>query len=220
VTPDQISLVRASWPAIAANADALTTNFYTSLFEIDDSAARLFAGVDMAAQRTKLAQSLAVVVSAIDDPGRLLSALAALGRRHVTYGIEGRHFDSVGHALLRAMSLTLGEHSPPRCTTHGPRRTSSSRLSCDGRSFGRTNQPLALAQPTPPTRDRHGTVVARFLGRTGKIREIRFHYHLVRCLTGDPVSRHYCAIVPNGVARASPYSPANNAPASRLSRAA
>jgi hemoglobin-like flavoprotein len=109
VTPDQISLVRASWPAIAANADALTTNFYTSLFEIDDSASRLFAGVDMAAQRTKLAQSLAVVVGAIDDPDRLLPALAALGRRHVTYGIEARHLDSVGHALLRAMSITLGD---------------------------------------------------------------------------------------------------------------
>jgi Globin len=62
VTSDQASLIRTSWPTIAANTDALTTNFYTYLFEIDDSAGRLFAGVDMTAQRTKLAQSLAVVV--------------------------------------------------------------------------------------------------------------------------------------------------------------
>jgi hemoglobin-like flavoprotein len=109
MTPEHITLVRASWPAIAAHADALTRNFYTYLFEIDDSAARLFAGVDMTALRTKLAQSLAVVVQSIDDVDRLLPALAALGKRHATYGVEDRHFDSVGHALLRAFSTTLGD---------------------------------------------------------------------------------------------------------------
>jgi hemoglobin-like flavoprotein len=109
VTPDQTSLVRASWPAIALNIDAVTASFYTSLFEIDDSAARLFAGVDMTAQRGKLAQALAVIVDAADDPDRLLPVIAALGRRHATYGIEARHFDSVGHALLRALSITLGD---------------------------------------------------------------------------------------------------------------
>jgi hemoglobin-like flavoprotein len=109
VTPDQTSLVRASWPLIAARAGALTANFYTSLFEIDDSAARLFATVDMAAQRAKLVHSLAVIVDAVDNPDRLLPVVAALGRRHATYGIEQRHFDSVGHALLRALSITLGD---------------------------------------------------------------------------------------------------------------
>jgi hemoglobin-like flavoprotein len=108
VTPDQ-TLVRASWPLIAANADALAANFYTSLFEIDASAARLFANVDMAAQRAKLVHSLAIIVDAVDNPDRLLPVVAALGRRHATYGIEARHFDSVGHALLRALSLTLGD---------------------------------------------------------------------------------------------------------------
>ena len=47
MTPDQILLVRASWPAIADEADALTKHFYAHLFDIDESAARLFSGVDM-----------------------------------------------------------------------------------------------------------------------------------------------------------------------------
>ena len=109
MNPDQISLVRSSWPAVAANTDGLTVDFYTYLFEIDESAARLFAGVDMAAQRTKLAQSLAVVVKSLDDLDRLLPASAALGKRHTHYGVEHHHFDSVGEALLRALAKTLGE---------------------------------------------------------------------------------------------------------------
>ena len=108
VNTDQVLLVRASWPHAAARADTLTSTFYEYLFEIDTSAAALFAGVDMAAQKKKLAQALAVVVNAADDPGRLIPALTALGRRHAGYRVEQRHFDSVGTALLRALADTLG----------------------------------------------------------------------------------------------------------------
>lgn len=108
MTPDQIQLVRSSWPVVAANADALTATFYAHLFEIDDSAARLFVGVEMTSQRSKLAQSLAVVVKALDDSDRLLPPLAALAKRHTQYGVQPHHFDSVGEALLHALAKTLG----------------------------------------------------------------------------------------------------------------
>jgi hemoglobin-like flavoprotein len=107
MTPDQILIVRASWPIVAARADDLTTNFYNHLFEIDASAAALFAHVDMTAQRKKLAQSLAVVVHALHDPDSLMPAVAALGKRHTHYGVEHHHFDSVGEALLTALGQTL-----------------------------------------------------------------------------------------------------------------
>jgi hemoglobin-like flavoprotein len=109
VSPEQILLVRSSWPAVASRADALATAFYQHLFAIDGSAARLFAATNMEAQRTKLTQSLAVVVAALDDPDRLLPPLAALGKRHAGYGVDDRHFDTVGDALLWALSDVLGE---------------------------------------------------------------------------------------------------------------
>jgi hemoglobin-like flavoprotein len=105
---DQISLIRGTWPAVAAKADALTATFYARLFEIDGDAAKLFAHVDMAGQRKKLAQSLAVVVASLDDPDSLLPAISALGKRHTHYGVEHHHFDSVGEALLTALGTTLG----------------------------------------------------------------------------------------------------------------
>src|SRR5215472_14615978 len=105
---DQITLIRGTWPTVSANADALTATFYARLFEIDESAAKLFMHVDMGAQRKKLAQTLAVVVAALDDPDSLLPAVSALGKRHTHYGVEQHHFDSVGEALLTALGSTLG----------------------------------------------------------------------------------------------------------------
>ena len=109
MTSEQTVLVRSSWPIVATNADALTRFFYKRLFEIDHSAATLFADVDMALQRKRLEQTLAVVVAALDDPDSLLPAIAALGRRHATYGVEHHHFDSVGEALLASLGDTLGD---------------------------------------------------------------------------------------------------------------
>ena len=113
MTPEQISFVRSSWTVIAENVDAVTTDFYARLFEIDNSAARLFAGVDMEGQRAKLAQSLAVIVKALDDFDRLLPPLAALAKRHLHYGVEPHHFDSVGEALLHSLAITLGSDFTP-----------------------------------------------------------------------------------------------------------
>ena len=113
MTPEQISLVRASWRAAASNAGSLTRTFYAALFEADAGAARLFAGVDLEAQRKKLTQSLTVVVHSLDDPDSLLPAIAALGKRHARYGVEHRHFDSVGEALLMALADTLGDAFTP-----------------------------------------------------------------------------------------------------------
>ena len=109
--------MRTSWPAVAEHANVLTARFYEHLFVIDESAARLFTGVDMTAQRKKLAQTLAVVVKALDDLDRLLPAVAALGKRHAHYGVEDRHFDSVGEALLHGLSDTLGAGFTPELRT-------------------------------------------------------------------------------------------------------
>src|SRR5262249_21454600 len=109
MTSDQILLVRSSWSKIAERADVFTARFYDRLFSIDDSAARLFTGVEMTVQQWKLAQTLGVVVQALDDLDTLLPAVAALGTRHTRYGVQPHHFESVGRALLQAFGDTLGD---------------------------------------------------------------------------------------------------------------
>ena len=108
MSPDQLVLVRSSWMLVNSDPDTLAGRFYAHLFEIDASAARLFETVHMTSQRAKLMQSLDVIVRALDEPERLLSALAPLARRHARYGVHVRHFDSVRDALLWALSDTYG----------------------------------------------------------------------------------------------------------------
>jgi hemoglobin-like flavoprotein len=112
MTPEQKTLIRSSWSAIP-DADRFVTSFYAHLFALDASAARLFAGVDMPAQRQKVAQTFGVVVHALDDLDSIVPAVVALGAKHAQYGVEHRHFDSVGQALVAAFSDTLGSAFTP-----------------------------------------------------------------------------------------------------------
>jgi len=111
--PEQRHLVQSSWALAAARGGELARRFYARLFEIDGGAARLFAGVDMAAQHRKFADMLAAIVGVLDDPDAMVPRLAALGRRHAGYGVHESHYAAVGEALLHALSATLGDALPP-----------------------------------------------------------------------------------------------------------
>ena len=105
---EQRQRIQDSWSLAAPAADELTSRFYARLFEIDEGAARLFAATDMIAQRRKFTDMLHAIVAAIDEPRQLVPGVAALARRHVAYGVEDHHYDSVGEALLHAFAETLG----------------------------------------------------------------------------------------------------------------
>jgi hemoglobin-like flavoprotein len=113
MTPESRRLLEASWPATDEAAEALARHFYARLFEIDPSAAALFAATDMTAQRRKLTDMLRWMVHALDMPDELVPGTAALARRHVQYGATDHHYDSVGDALRDALAETLGERFTP-----------------------------------------------------------------------------------------------------------
>lgn len=113
MSPEQVGLVRASWQLVTSKPDALAQRFYAHWFELDQSAVRLFASVDMTKQRVKLIDSLGVIVDSLDEPGPLLSVLAPLARRHTGYGVEVRQFDSMRDALLWALADTYDAEFTP-----------------------------------------------------------------------------------------------------------
>ena len=94
---------------VAPIADTAARLFYGRLFELEPGLRPLFGRTDMEEQRRKLMQMLDVAVAALDRLETLRPALEALGRRHVGYGVEDRHYGLVGEALLWTLEQGLGD---------------------------------------------------------------------------------------------------------------
>ena len=62
----------------------------------------------MDAQGAKLLDALGCVVESAGQIDRITVFLEELGRRHVAYGVEDHHYDSVGAALLWTLEQGLG----------------------------------------------------------------------------------------------------------------
>jgi nitric oxide dioxygenase len=113
MTPRDITLVQESLPGILAIADEAAVLFYERLFAIDPTTRSLFARTNMPEQRAKLMGAIAMVVRSLDRPEVILSNVRPLGRNHAGYGVEPRHYDSVGDALLWTLEQGLGDAFTP-----------------------------------------------------------------------------------------------------------
>jgi hemoglobin-like flavoprotein len=109
LTPEQIGQVRATWSQVVPIADTAAQLFYERLFQLEPELRHLFGHTDMEQQRRKLMQTLAVAVAALDRLETVRPALEALGRRHVGYGVEDRHYELVAAALLWTLKQGLGD---------------------------------------------------------------------------------------------------------------
>jgi hemoglobin-like flavoprotein len=87
--------------------------FYERLFALDPQLASLFAHTDMERQGKKLLQALSVAVGTADRLHTLGPLLEQLGRGHLRYGVEDRHYDTVGIALLATLESALGKAFTP-----------------------------------------------------------------------------------------------------------
>ena len=108
MTPNQISLVQKSWQNVLPIAPQAAEIFYTTLFEMDPSLKALFPS-DIAEQGKKLMAMLDTAVKLLDNPDKLISAVQNLGAKHLKYGAEPEHYDTVGAALLKTLAQGLGE---------------------------------------------------------------------------------------------------------------
>jgi len=110
-----ISLVQDSWAKVVPIADDAMVIFYDKLMERNPSLKAIFPQDEekMAGQRNKLRDMLVVAVQGLNDLNTLVPALQGLGRRHVDYGVEPRHYDDVGAALLGTLEAGLGDAFTP-----------------------------------------------------------------------------------------------------------
>lgn len=96
--PQDIAAIRGTLPVFTDRPAEVAAHFYAKLFEIGPELRPLFPD-DVTDLGRKLTSTLALAISTMSDWDALAPILAALARRHVTYGVEPAHYSFVTQAL-------------------------------------------------------------------------------------------------------------------------
>jgi len=116
MTPDQIELVQTTFEKIGPAKEQIAGAFYDRLFELAPSMQSLFKN-DMAGMRQQFMGAVDSAVVGLDDLEAVLPEIEALGVRHLDYGVEDSHYDTVGEAFLWAMEKGMGSAFTPEVRT-------------------------------------------------------------------------------------------------------
>jgi nitric oxide dioxygenase len=107
MTPEQIKLIRLTFVQVMNRKAEAGRMFYERLFSIAPDTRAMFS-TDIDAQAQKLMDTLALAISGLRDLPSLVLMLEALALRHVKYGVQDKHYDDVGTALLWTLERMLG----------------------------------------------------------------------------------------------------------------
>lgn len=110
LTADQKRLIQATFPKILMRSKTVSDLFYSQLFWADQSLIPMFTH-SREEQGRHLMHMLSAAISLLDEPEELRALMAELGRRHVAYGVQKKHYPLFGKALLAALERALGEGS-------------------------------------------------------------------------------------------------------------
>lgn len=108
-----IGLLQESFAEVMAMRTEAAALFYERLFAIDPALRPLFHDADMRSQEMKLMAALALVVGKLRELGAVIPVLETLAVKHVAYGVEERHYETVGSALIQTLSLAFGPRFTP-----------------------------------------------------------------------------------------------------------
>lgn len=107
----QIALVKKTFGLVATiPAETVGDLFYNRLFEISPEIRPMFERTSLPEQSRKLISMLAYVVGKLDNLSSIIDEVAKLAQRHVKYGVEPKHYQPVGAALLWTLEKGLGEN--------------------------------------------------------------------------------------------------------------
>jgi hemoglobin-like flavoprotein len=108
-----ITMLQSSFADVMAIRQEAAALFYERLFALDPSLKPLFSDADMRAQEMKLMAALALVIGKLRQLGEVIPVLEGLAVKHVDYGVEERHYATVGQALIQTLSLAFAERFTP-----------------------------------------------------------------------------------------------------------
>ena len=113
--PETIALVKATAPAVAQHAEAITRRFYTLMFDGNPEVKAYFnpAHQHSGGQQRALAGAICAYAANIDNLAALGPAVELIAHKHASLGIQAEHYPIVGKHLLVAIRDVLGEAATP-----------------------------------------------------------------------------------------------------------
>lgn len=104
----QINLVKKSWRLLRQLPPELVADtFYSRLFFDHPELRRMFPK-QMDGQYKKLVDMLSSMVARLDNLTSLQKDVQDMGQRHIGYGVQAKHYEMVGAALLWTLEQGLG----------------------------------------------------------------------------------------------------------------
>lgn len=106
-----IAIVKATASVVAQHAEAITTRFYTLMFEGNPEVKGFFnqAHQHTGGQQKALAGAICAYAANIDNLGALGPAVELIAQKHCSLNIQPEHYPIVGKHLLVAIKDVLGD---------------------------------------------------------------------------------------------------------------
>ncbi len=106
-----IEIVKAITPAVAANAEVITRNFYERMFRENPEVKTYFnqAHQHSGGQQKALAGAICAYFTHIDNLEALGPAVELIAQKHCSLGIAPEHYPIVGKHLLAAIKDVMGD---------------------------------------------------------------------------------------------------------------
>jgi hemoglobin-like flavoprotein len=111
--PLELDALETSFDLVAPRAETLVDIFYARLFAAAPAVKPLFAGTDLARQKSMLLSTLVLLRKSLRNLDSIAPALRKLGGRHVAYGARPEHYPVVGQVLIASMAEVAGEDWRP-----------------------------------------------------------------------------------------------------------
>ena len=104
-----LEALETSFDLVAPRGDELMDIFYARLFAAAPAVKPLFAGTDLARQKSMLLAALVLLRKSLRDLDAIVPKLRELGARHVGYGAQPAHYPVVGQVLIASMAAVAAE---------------------------------------------------------------------------------------------------------------
>jgi nitric oxide dioxygenase len=104
----ELDALETSFDLVAPRGEALMDSFYARLFATAPAVEPLFAGTDLARQKSMLLRALVTLRASLRNLDAIVPALRGLGARQVAYGARPEHYPVVGEVLIASMAEVAG----------------------------------------------------------------------------------------------------------------